>query len=137
MVYRHTAVATAIVVAFGLIQLDDLLQPTTEGPPWQVVVLGGLALGAVITWTGLMSRLNGWVVIAINTSAAVIVSFRIATPETTVLLLPTGDSIEVMREQMRQAFALIRNGIEPVLPAAGLVVIVTLVLWAVDRKSVV
>lgn len=135
MVYRHTAVATAIVVAFGLIQLDDLLQPTTEGPPWQVVVLGGLALGAVITWTGLMSRLNGWVVIAINTAAAVIVSFRIATPETTVLLLPTGDSIEVMREQMRQAFALIRNGIEPVLPAAGLVVIVTLVLWAVGALA--
>jgi len=131
MVYRFTAIAAAVVIGFSLVQLTDLLQPTSQGPPWQLVVIGGLVLGIVITWTGLTSRLNGWTVLAINAVAAVVVSFRIATPETTTNLIPTGASLTVMREQMDQAFALIRNGIEPVLPAAGLVVIVTLVLWTV------
>lgn len=135
MVYRYTAIAAAVVVGFALIQLTDLLQPTTQGPPWQLVVIGGLALGIAITWSGLVSRLNGWVVVAINVAAAVVVSFRIATPETTTLLMPTGDSVAVMQDQMSQAFTLIRNGIEPVLPVAGLVVIVTLVMWTVGALA--
>ncbi len=131
MVYRYTGIAAFATMAFAFTLLNGLLRPTVEGPPWQFVVLAGLALGAVITWTGLTYRMRGWVVSVINVIALAIVSFRIAAPETLVFLFPTGDTLSALNEQRVQAMNLIRTGIEPVIPVSGLVVVVTAVFWAV------
>jgi hypothetical protein len=131
MVYRYTGIAAAAILAFALSQLNGLLRSTVNGPPWQVVVLAGLALGVVITWTGLSYRLSMWWIAGINIVAYVVVAFRIATPETLIFLIPTGESFSAMGSQLDQAMAIIRNGIEPVIPVSGLVVILTGVLWAV------
>ncbi len=131
MVYRYTGIAVFAVLAFAFTLLNGLLRPTVEGPPWQFVVLAGLALGAVITWTGLTYRMRGWVTALINVVALVIVSFRIAAPETLVFLFPTSDSMGAMDTQLTQAMRLIRTGIEPVIPVSGLVVIVTAVFWGI------
>lgn len=131
MVYRYTGIAAATILAFAFTQLNGLLRPTVDGPPWQFVILAGLALGAVITWTGITYRLSSWVVAGINAAAFAVVGLRIATPETLVFLFPTADSWSALQRQLDQAMAIIRNGIEPVIPVSGLVVIVTAVFWGV------
>ncbi len=135
MVYRYTGIAAVAVLAFAFTLLNGLLRPTVEGPPWQFVVLAGLALGAVITWTGMTYRMRSWIVAAINLLALAIVSFRIAAPETLVFLFPTGDTLGAFDAQLTQAMRLIRTGIEPVIPVSGLVVIVTAVFWAVGAVT--
>ncbi len=135
MVYRYTGLAAAAILAFAFTQLNGLLRPTVQGPPWQFVVLAGLALGAVITWTGITYRLSMWVVTAINAMALIVVSFRIATPETLVFLIPTQASFSAMGAQLDQAMVIIRNGIEPVLPVSGLVVIITALFWVVGAVT--
>lgn len=135
MVYRNTAIAVAAILGFALVQLSTLLRPTASGPPWPVIVVAGLFLGAVITWTGLSYRLPVWLVALLNIGAATVVSFRIATPDTMSFLLPTAASAEEMSTQFSQAMTIIRNGIEPVLPVSGLVVLITVVLWAVGALT--
>lgn len=135
MVYRYTGIAAGAILALTLFQLSGLLRPTADGPPWQFVILAGLALGAVITWTGLTYRLPIWVVGLINFVALLLVSFRIATPSTLNFLVPTAESVTAMGNQLSQAMAIIRNGIEPVIPVSGLVVIVNVVYWAVGAVT--
>ena len=135
VVYRFTGLAAASILALTLFQLNSLLRATVSGPPWQFVIVAGLALGAVITWTGLTYRLPTWLIAAINIAALILVSFRIATPSTLAVLLPTTESFTVMGQQLSQAMAIIRNGIEPVIPVSGLVVIVNAVFWAVGAVT--
>ena len=129
MGYRYTRLAAGAIIALAFSQLTNLLRPTASGPPWQFVILAGLFLGAVITWTGLTYRLAGWIVSLVNLVALTIVAFRIATPDTLAFLVPTAASLGEMQTQLDQAMTIIRNGIEPVIPVSGLVVIVTAVFW--------
>lgn len=135
MVYRYTGLVAGAIIALAFSQLNSLLRPTVSGPPWQFVILAALALGAVITWTGLTYRLNAWIVALINAVALVLVAFRIATPGTLTFLVPTSASFAEMGEQLDQAMAIIRNGIEPVIPVSGLVVIVAAVFWTVGAVT--
>ena len=135
VVYRYTGIAAGAILALAFSQLTSLLRPTVSGPPWQFVILAGLALGAVITWTGLTYRLPAWLVGLVNLIALTLVAFRIATPDTLAFVVPSSASFTEMGEQLSQAMAIIRNGIEPVIPVSGLVVIVAAVFWVVGAVT--
>jgi len=131
MVYRYSWIAGSAALLYVLYQLNGLLRPTVEGPPWQLVIVAALVLGVIITWTAVSYRLSTWLAIVINGAAALVAVARVSAPETTVALIPTGETFSVLRAQLRVAFELIRNGVEPVIPASGLVVILLVVFWAV------
>ncbi|HEX9854601.1 MAG TPA: transglutaminaseTgpA domain-containing protein [Acidimicrobiia bacterium] len=131
MVYRYSWLAAFTALAFAFYLLNGLLQPTTTGPAWQFIVVSAVALGIIITWTAVTYRLRlAWIAV-INLAALLIALMRIAAPETTVLLFPTRASFVALGDQLQFAFQLIRNGIEPVVPLTGIVVIVTAVFWIV------
>ena len=131
MVFRYSWLAGAAALLFVLYQLNGLLRPTVEGPPWQLIIVAALILGVAITWTALSYRVPTWLVVVINAVAAVIAVARVSAPETTFALLPTGNTLTRLDAQMAQAFETVRNGIEPVIPLAGLVVILLILFWAV------
>ena len=131
MVYRYSWIAGAGALLFVLYQLNGLLRPTIEGPPWQLVVVAALILGVVITWAALSYRMPTWMVILINAVAAVIAIGRVSAPETTVGLLPTAATLTQLDAQMEQALAIVRNGVEPVIPVAGLIVMLLVLFWVV------
>ncbi len=135
MVARYTALATAAILAFVLFELNSLLRGTVEGPPWQFVIVAALVLGSGITWTGLTYRLRTWVVALLNLGAFAVVALRIATPDTLLVILPTPASLTEIGRQFDQAMVIIRNGIEPVIPVSGLVVIIAGVMWAVGALA--
>ena len=129
MVYRNSWLAGFAALLFAFVTLNGLLHNTAQGVPWQVIVLGGLALGIFITSAGLLYRLKTWAVVLINAGAALIAAARVAAPETTWSLLPTTASFVRLGEQLDEALELIRTGVEPVVPRAGIVVVIMLVLW--------
>ncbi len=131
MVYRFSWLAGAAAVLFALSGLSGLLRPTTEGTKWQYLVIAALILGATITWTALSYRAHPIIVVVLNLAALAVAIARIAAPETTSGLLPTGDTWTAVTEQLDRAIALIRTGIEPVQPIAGIVIVLAAVYWAV------
>ncbi len=131
MVYRFSWLAGAAAVLFALSGLTGLLRPTTDGTKWQFIVIAALILGATITWTALSYRAHPIIVVILNLAALVVAVSRIAAPETTSGLLPTGDTWTAVTEQLDRAIALIRTGIEPVQPIAGIVIVLAAVYWAI------
>jgi len=131
MVFRYSWLAGSTALLFVLYQLNGLLRPTVEGPPWQLVVVAALVLGVAITWTVIAYRLPTWVAVVINGVAALIAAARVSAPETTLALLPTSETFSIMDVQLSNALRVVRNGIEPVIPTAGLVVMLLALFWAV------
>ena len=129
MVYRFSWLAGAAAFLFAISGLTGLLRPTTEGTSWQVIVIAALVLGATITWTALSYRAHPAIVVVVNLAALVIAVARIAAPETTNGLLPTGETWTAVSQQLDRAIALIRTGIEPVQPIAGIVIVLAAVFW--------
>ncbi len=129
MVYRRSWLAGIASLVFAFIGLNGLLRSTVTGPPWQWLVLAGLVLGIAITWACLSFRLPIAVTVAINLAAMVVAVARIAAPETTVMLLPTGDTISAIDTDLSQALSVIRHGLEPVIPISGIVIILTVIMW--------
>ncbi len=129
MVYRYSWLAGIAALLLAFAGLNQLLRPTVTGPPWQPVVLAGAVLGIAITWAALSFRLHIGLAVAVNVLAMIVAVARIAAPDTTSLLLPTGDTFSEVGEQLSQAFSLIRHGLEPVIPLSGIVVILMVVMW--------
>lgn len=131
MVYRYSWVAGLAAILFAFTGLSGLLRPTNEGTAWQYVVLASLVLAATITWIALTYRAHPILVGILNLAALVVVIARVSAPETTNGLLPTRETLTTVVDQLDRAFSLIRTGIEPVQPIAGIVIVVAAVFWAV------
>lgn len=131
MVFRYSWIAGAGSLLFLLYQLNGLLRPTVDGPPWQLIVVAALVLGIAMTWTVLAYRMQTWVAIVVNAVAATIAVARVAAPDTTFLLLPTAETFSVINNQLEQALLTVRTGIEPVIPLSGLVILLLVLFWAV------
>lgn len=129
MVYRLSWIAGAGGVLLALMRLNRLLRSSSEGVPWQVVLLAAAILGAAITWAGIAYRLDGRLVAIINLIAVTITAIRVAVPSTTWLIFPTLSSFTEMRFELEFAQEVIRAGIAPVIPLAGVVAILSLVFW--------
>ncbi|MFW2382724.1 MAG: transglutaminaseTgpA domain-containing protein [Acidimicrobiales bacterium] len=129
MVYRLSWLAGAASLIFALSGLTGLLRPTTTGTKWQFIVIAALILGATITWTALSYRAHPAIVVGLNLVAMVVAIARIAAPETTRGLLPTAETLTAIGTQFDRAMALIRTGIEPVQPIAGIVIVLAAVFW--------
>jgi hypothetical protein len=129
MVYRFSWLAGLAAVAFAFTGLSGLLRPTPDGTRWEYIVIAALVLGATITWTALTYRAHPVVVVVLNLVAIAVAISRISAPETTSGLLPTGETLSTISAQLDRAFTLIRTGIEPVQPIAGIVIVLATVFW--------
>jgi transglutaminase-like putative cysteine protease len=136
MAYRFSWLAGAGLLAAALARLNKLVSPSVTGVPWQLVLVGGAVLAAVITWTivsyGLRLR---WVVL-INAAIAFIVMLRLVTPETMWLIIPTWDSLSSFWTEISYALEVIRSGSAPVLPSTGLVTVLLGLFWAMGAAAV-
>ena len=130
MVYRLSWVAGAGGVLLALLRLNRLLRSSAEGVPWQAILLIAAFLGAAITWAGIAYRFNGRTVALVNLVAVTITAVRVAVPASTWLIFPTLSSFTEMRFEIEFAREVIRAGIAPVIPPAGVVAILTILFWS-------
>ncbi|MCB2222957.1 MAG: DUF3488 and transglutaminase-like domain-containing protein [Actinobacteria bacterium] len=129
MVYRLSWVAGIGGVLLALLRLNRLLRGGVDGLPWQAVLLAAAVLGAAITWAGIAYRLDGRILALINLAAVTVTAVRIAVPATTWLIFPTLSSFVGMKNELEFAREVIRAGVAPVIPLAGLVAILAVLFW--------
>ncbi len=128
---RHLRWLTgALALVLVTARLTRLLQPTTSGPSWIVVVLAMAVMGGVITWVAASYRIS-WISIAsINLVAIVIAGLRVMAPGSlTFGLIPTAETFEVLGSEMAFAAEVFRFGAAPVLPIPGLVTAIGALFW--------
>ena len=130
MAYRFSWIAGAAAILLALLRMERLLRPIEGGPPWQLALLAGALLGAVITWTAVSYRV-GWVGTALlNLGGLVLAAFRLGAAGTLVLgFLPSLETFPTLITELEFATGLIRFGAAPVFPAAGLILILTVIFW--------
>ena len=129
MVYRLSWLTGVAGIALALARVDRLLLDSSGGLPWQVVLVASAVLGATISWAGVAYRLHGALLTVIHLGAIVVTVVRIAVPETTWFVFPTRASVTAMATELEFARDVIRAGVAPVIPLAGLVAILALVFW--------
>lgn len=129
MVYRFSWLAGLAGGLFALGRLERLLHRSPDGLPWEVILLAAAVLGGAITWAGLAYRLSTWTVAAVNLVAMLLTVFRIAVPATTRFVFPTLSSFPALGRELGYALELIRTGVAPVLPLAGIIAILAVVFW--------
>lgn len=113
-------------MALALLRLERLLRPSVEGAPWPIALAAGAVMGGIITWA-LRGR---WSTISANVGALVLVSMRIAVPGTLIFgLIPSSQTLPAFLAELSLGIDLIRLGVAPVSPVAGLIVILTAVFW--------
>ena len=130
MGYRLSWIVGSVGILFTLARAHDrLLRPSVEGLPWEIVLLAAAVLGTVLTWGGLAYRLRTRTVILINLVAMFLVTVRIVVPQTTWFVFPTLSSFGELRSELEFARAVVRTGVAPVIPLAGIVALLALLYW--------
>jgi len=129
MVYRLSWFTGVAGIALALARVDRLLLDSSGGLPWQVVLVASAVLGATISWAGVAYRLHGALLTVIHLAAITITVARIAVPQTTWFVFPTRASFAALGTELQFARDVIRAGVAPVIPLAGLVAILALVFW--------
>ncbi len=129
MVYRYSWIAGLASIGFAFWELTRLLLPTGSGAKWQLVVLSGLAIGLIVTWTAITYRMRTIWIALLNLGALFIAATRFAAPSESILIFPTLAGLGALWTDLERAFDIIRHGVEPVRPNAGIVVILTALFW--------
>jgi transglutaminase-like putative cysteine protease len=129
VVYRYGWLAGTAAGLFALGRLERLLRPSSDGLPWEVIILASAVLGGAITWAGLAYRLSPLTVIVVNLAAMLLTVVRLAVPATTWFVFPTLSSFRALGRELTYALDVIRTGVAPVLPLAGIIAILAVVFW--------
>ena len=129
MVYRYGWLAGLAGGLFALARLERLLRPSTEGLPWEVIILAAAVLGGSITWAGLAYRFSTLTVAIVNLAALLLTVVRIAVPGTTWFVFPTLSSFRALGTELAYALDVIRTGVAPVLPLAGIIALLAALFW--------
>ncbi|MDH3730369.1 MAG: DUF3488 and transglutaminase-like domain-containing protein, partial [Acidimicrobiia bacterium] len=136
MAYRYSWLAAAGLMAAALARLNKLVTQSVDGLSWQLVIVGGAALGAVITWTSVSYGVRARWILGINAIVALIVMLRLVAPDTMWLFIPTWDTLSSFSNEVSYAGDVIRSGSAPVLPSTGLVAILMMAFWGLGAVAV-
>jgi hypothetical protein len=136
MVHRASALAAFAAFGLALYRLDALLLPTTEGAPWQVLVLIAAAAGILLTLAGLAGRASGITLLVINLAVALAYAVRIMTSSVTAVVFPNADGRTEIVGTLERTADLLRYGVSPVIPIPGLTALLAVVVWLLAALGV-
>ena len=128
---RHLRWLTGVLaVLLATARLTRLLQPTSSGPSWIVIVLAMAVMGGVITWVAASYRISWISVGSINLVAIVVAGLRVVAPGTLLFgVVPTPETFDLLGSEMAFAAEVFRYGAAPVLPIPGLVAAIGSLFW--------
>jgi transglutaminase-like putative cysteine protease len=129
VVYRYGWIAGAASVAFALWRLGRLLEPSASRPRWQLVVLAALVMGIVITLAAVRYGMKTRWIVVINLFLFLVAAAEYGAPDTGLWIFPGPETLTTIWAEIERAAGLIRNGVEPVQPITGLVIVLAALLW--------
>ena len=129
---RLGRIAGLAAAALMIARLGQLLRSGPDIVQWRLILIASLFLGAVIWWLLDQLSLSRPVTIALFAAAGLILLIRISVPMTLIGgILPSGETVPVLVDEMIDAVRVIRSGVPPVLPTEGVVAILAMVMWSI------
>jgi len=120
-----------------LLRLGRLLDSGPEAPAWQLIMVASAFLGGVIWWLLTQTLSNRRIVVSVFALAGLALFLRISISHTLFAgFLPTLDTAGALVRELAQALDLIRFGVAPVFPTAGIVAILSLLMWVTGAAFV-
>jgi transglutaminase-like putative cysteine protease len=133
---RLVRLIAAAAVLLGLARLTRLIQPSLEGPPWQVVVVVAAILGGLLTWAVRAARLGPFVAALVHGLGLALLVTRLAVPETLMGgVVPGPGSLEALAAQMSDTGQILRFGAAPVFPVPGLLALLATLSWLLGAAA--
>lgn len=120
------------IAAFALMmaRLGQLVESGPESPAWQLIMVASAFLGGVVWWLLSQTISNHKIGIGLFVAGGVILFLRISVPDTLLAgFLPTPDTLEILGQELSHAIDVIRFGIAPVSATAGVVAILSALMW--------
>ncbi len=129
MVYRFSWIAGITGIGLAFWELSSILRSSTSGTSWPVIILVAILLSIGITWTSLAYKARVWVAVTANLVAYGLIVGILVTPDTLVWIFPTAETLSAVQVEFAHAFEIIQNGVEPVRPVPGLVMLLAGLFW--------
>ena len=130
MVFRLTWLASFSLLALVILRLTRLFLPSESGLPWQVVVVVAAALGATVTWAATKARLGPTGLIVGHIMLFLVFGYLYLGGELSDTPLPPLEVLNDIPSELSAGLTIFRYSAPPVAPLAGVVVLSTLMVWA-------
>jgi transglutaminase-like putative cysteine protease len=124
------------IVALGLVLARLFLRLLLRGPgipPWPLILVASALLGGIVFWL-LGQALPGRPRLAafLFSLGALLLLLRVTVPETLLAgVIPSAETWSPLSTEMSEALRLIRHGVAPIVPTAGVVGVLAVVMWFV------
>lgn len=121
-------------LAFVLLvaRLGRLMESANPAPAWHVVIFASVFLGGVIWWLVSQTVAGRPLAIGLFSVAGIVLFLRISAAETLYAgFLPTPETFETLGPKLADSLETIRFGLAPVLPDAGVVAIIAVLVWVI------
>ncbi|MBW3667529.1 MAG: DUF3488 and transglutaminase-like domain-containing protein, partial [Actinobacteria bacterium] len=130
---RLGRIAGVIAIALVLARLGRLLLGGEAIPQWPLLLVAATLLGAVFYWmlvTALPHR--PLLAAALFGLGGLMLLLRVTAPGTLAWgIFPTAETLAPLSTEIAEAMRLIRFGVAPVFPTAGLLAVLSVVMWSV------
>ena len=113
-----------------IVRLSRLIQ--SGDTAWHLIMIASAFLGGVIWWLLSQTVSNRKLAVGLFVGAGVVLFLRISAADTLVGgFLPSPDTFDALGVTMTEAIGLIRFGVAPVEPVAGVIAILSGLMWIV------
>ena len=127
---RIGRIAGFAAFALMLVRLSRLVESGNAAPAWHLIMVASAFLGGVIWWLLAQTVANRKLGVILFVIGGIILFLRIAVPDTLLLeFIPTPETFETLGAEMARSIDLIRFGVAPILPPAGVVAILAGLMW--------
>ncbi len=127
---RIGRIAGFAAFALMIVRLSRLIQ--TGETAWHLIMIASAFLGGVIWWLLSQTVSNRKLAIGFFVGAGLVLFLRISAADTLVGgFLPSPDTVDVLRVTMAEAIGIIRFGVAPIEPVAGVIAILSGLMWIV------
>ena len=113
-----------------LVRMGTLLSPGPGSVGWTLILTASFVLGAAASVGTLLAGARLWLVVTVALIGSALAMARTAAGSTLILgVIPTGETLAALSDEIAKALELIRFGAPPVLAIAGLIAVLAAVFW--------
>ncbi len=135
----NTLSRIAGLAAFALMmaRLGRLFEAGGEAPAWHLILVAAAFLGGVVWWLLSETISSRRAALGLFGVAGILLFLRISVAQTLVVgFFPGPDTPAALMAELGESFDIMRFGVSPVYPSAGLVAILAVVMWVIGALFV-
>ncbi|MEX1249266.1 MAG: transglutaminaseTgpA domain-containing protein, partial [Acidimicrobiia bacterium] len=135
----NTLSRVAGIAAFSLmvVRLGRLFETGGDAPAWHLILVAAAFLGGVVWWLASQTMSSRRAAAGVFAVAGILLFLRISVAQTLIVgFFPGPETPAALLAEMGESFDIMRFGVSPVYPSAGLVAILAVVMWVIGALFV-